>query len=253
MKLASPAEGLETVPADGDAMAANQAWARPGVTVRLSDRRRSRLQALAKGFSPLLSPTAAIDHAIELATRAAERDDESVPRIDSASGLAEIASLIERRAAEHALALTDIETDMKRLSELLTAALTDGNREPQDSHAGPPSIRAWAEQEAKRLPRPTFLAKALWQATKRLDHTHVAVDLLVERVAAADLKGPSARGHPAMVRLGFAPKASAFGKCDAMEIFFLMFRGGAHAGWNVGLHSMDADGALTPALAVLDL
>lgn len=250
MKTTPPCAGPEpTTPAN----AVDRAWTRPGVTVRLSDRRRALLRVLAKGCSPPLSPTVAIDHAISLATQA-QREMGEGQWIDLADKMVELALLVTRGAAEHTLAFANIEFGIRRLGESLASALAEGNLEAHERNAGPPSIRAWVEQEAKGLPRPSFLAKALWRATKRIDYGHVAVDLLVDRVAAAGLRGPDARGAPALVRIGSIGNDSPLARCDPVNSFYLMFQAakGSQA-WGMSLHSLDAAGRLGPATSALTI
>ncbi|WP_426212282.1 hypothetical protein [Massilia sp. TWP1-3-3] len=228
--------------------AADQTWTRPGVTVRLSDGRRALLRALVKECSPPPSPTVAIDRAIDLATQASQRETEDGNRGDLAIKLEDLSSLVKRGAIEQTLALAKIEVGMRSLGESLATALAEGSRERDHSRQDLPSIRSWAEQEAKRLPRPSFLAKARWQATQRIDHGHVAVDLLVERVAAADLRGPAARGAPALVRMDSLANDTPFARCDPVNSFYLMFQAanGSEA-WSMSLHSLDDGGRLSPA------
>jgi hypothetical protein len=235
------------------ANAVDRAWTRPGVTVRLSDRRRALLRALAKECSPPLSPTLAIDRAISLATQA-QREMEDGPWTDLSVKMAEIASLVKRGAAEDTLALGNIELGIRRLGESLAYVLAEGNLEAHEPNADPPSIRAWVEQEAKGLPRPSFLAKALWRATKRIDYGHVAVDLLVDRVAAAGLRGPDARGAPALVRIGSIGNDSPLARCDPVNSFYLMFQAAKESQtWGMSLHNLDAAGRLGPATSALTI
>lgn len=230
------------------AVAAAHAWTRSGVTVRLTDHRRALLQALVKECSPPLSPTAAIDHAIELATQATKRGEENEQWDDLNAQLQKLAAQAERRVAEIIAEQAEMERRARELFDAFAAVLARSAGDADHSDDGPMSMRTWVEREARALPKQTFLAKARWQSTARIDETHVTVELMVERVAAPHLKGAAAHGIPALVRSSPIGKESPLASCNAMASFYAMFTRPLGGEWTMSLHAIQAGGRPGPSM-----
>lgn len=225
------------------------AWSRPAVTFRLSSRRKRDLELLASGTHGPLTPTSALDHAIELAlaARAAANVHELSDSADTEDRLGQLSALIETHAREQRTALSELARQLKDLRDVMMAAAQSGVADFEDEPVG---AREWLQAETQPLPDRSLLATAKWQAKSRLDDDSFAIDVLVERVATPSLSGQAARGLPALVR--FAPIASdsAAARLDSMRSAYLMCQPGP-SGWTVSIHPIDADGAPGSSIGML--
>lgn len=224
---------------DGD-----HGWDRPAVTFRLTKRRAADLRAIAKDSTAPLSPTAALDHAIGLALSscgATGLDDNA--GIDSlADEIRAMAELSRRHAEAHQASLAENAAHLKDLRDVMRAAASGDQEKRGEMGGGAIGILEWLESESGPLPEPSFLATARWQFKARLDDARFAIDLLVERVAAAGLSGTASRGLPTIVRLSNLEWDSPFFRIDSMRVAYVMCQRHG-SGWMLSLHPMLDDGA----------
>lgn len=225
-----------------------EAWTRPAVTYRLSERRKRDLLLLARDELTRRSPTAAIDQAIDAALAArATSDSISLDSAALAEQVAELCSSHEKKAQEQRIAISEVARHVKDLRDAMLAVAEQAPDETGDGEAT--SLREWLRAEAQSLPSPSLLATARWQAKSRSAGDSFLIDVLVERVAASGLSGDAARGRPALARIGPVGWQSPFAKLDALPSAYLMCeRSGA--AWDVSLHPLLDGGAPGESLGV---
>lgn len=210
-------------------------WTRNAVTFRLSPRRRQGLRALCGDEADSLSPTAALDRAIALAGETLAKDVEPVNTTGVQSGNSgkaldrqnfdelfaqvreegqQLRDFLAGQTIRSGEILAAITCQIKELRQAITTATGEGENDfsvdsgIEGSHAivtqdpqKPTRVFEWLELEAIGLPRPSFILKAQWRATRRVSRANVVIELALQRVASAGISGPTGQGPVGLVQL----------------------------------------------------
>ncbi|AHI79032.1 hypothetical protein BTJ_1817 [Burkholderia thailandensis E444] len=177
-------------------------WKRSHVGVRLTQRRKTRLIALARELPPEATPTDAIDRALDIAhawmiSRGREEAEQeeafgasdiaaSLGRLDA--GLAAASALLDNKltlvADRLAATLPLVEeaaAGARRLHRLADAAQAsdESDLDEGESRAEPLSIGDWLNREARRAGRQvqkSALIRAEWAAARKISRGFLSVD-----------------------------------------------------------------------------
>ncbi|ATQ75801.1 hypothetical protein CR152_15650 [Massilia violaceinigra] len=219
------------------------AWKRAAVTVRLSPERKAKLIALLGDRADEMAPTAAIDLALDLALSTIQ--GKPMPDAPSSASMADATQAfrgaardVVSAAAMNGEAMVRLRLEMAALRKLIYSAAGGEQFEDEEPVPPLPTLRQWLDREAADLPARSLLAKArLEQPGSRGINSVV----LVERVAASQVRGAKARGLPALATLPSAPAiATAWGMVPNGDLY-LMCKGTAD-GWSVSIHKISDDG-----------
>lgn len=231
------------------------AWKRAAVTVRLSPERKSKLIALLGSRADEMAPTAAIDLALDLALSSIQGEPTSnalstATMADAAQAFRGAARDVAAAAAMNGEAMVRLRLEMEALRKLIHSAA--GGTQPDEEEAAPQhsSLREWLDREAVDLPARSLLVKARMelQGSRGFDPV-----VLVERVAASQVRGAAARGLPSFATISIASNvAHAFRSMVPKADVYLMCKG-TREGWHVSIHQILEDGRMGPAVALCDV
>ena len=219
-------------------------WNRPAVTFRLSKKRVKELRDLCG--EDVLPPTAALDLAIELAHE--NREPNQIP-----TELSPILDLLSTHAKNNQELLAAMAEQIQELrTTIITVAHSDqssplGHEEEHPSQAI--SIRSWLDRQALGLPRPLFVAKALWRGTSRAANDALKVELSLQRIASsADSKEP--RQQAGLVHLILPKQQEILPMLTSTEPLYLKCQRREVNDWNISAHAVE-DGKLGASLFTL--
>lgn len=251
-------------------------WRRANVNVRLSALRRANLLELC-GDPARITPTAAIDLAIDLAkqARARDLDEENEPGPSSAHAsmscdahdtLLAIAREIRMDAAASRELMSDVATRTKELRDVIVEAASDreisegdGSNSNIDSssnedYAAPSlPLRSWLDQQAQSAPATALFARASWIGSRRSAPGRVRVELNIQRHSRGENQSPATLGPINLAHVDLPHRAESPMRLEQPDAFYLQCQQDANGSWKVAARSVAQDGKLAPVTAAFIL
>ncbi|NIF52603.1 hypothetical protein [Burkholderia sp. Ax-1724] len=249
-------------------------WKRSHVGVRLTQRRKARLIALARELPPEATPTDAIDRALDIAhawliSRGREEEEAfgasdiaaSLNRLDA--GLAAATALLDnkltlvadRLAATRPL-LEEAAAGARRLHRLADAAQandeSDLDVDDGEDRAEPLSIGDWLSAEARRAGRQILksaLVRAEWSAARKVSRGRLSVDFSC-RLLAIDGEHVRNLASPiSLARMDLVDSRSALASVSAINPVCFLCEPRPVEAWLVRVHSVQAEGKIGEMIA----
>ncbi|WP_186197566.1 hypothetical protein [Burkholderia gladioli] len=250
-------------------------WNRSHVGIRLTQRRKTRLAALARELPPEATPTDAIDRALDIAhawliSRGREDDDAfdaadiaaSLGRLDA--GLATASTMLDQKltlvADQLAAALPLVEeaaAGARRLHRLADAAQSDSASDfgDDEDRAGPLSIRDWLHAEARRASRPVrrqALVRAEWEATRKVSRELLSIDFSCRLLAIDGERVANPRSPTSLARVDLVDPRSSLASASASNPICLWCEPRPADAWLIRFHAIAAEGKIGEPIATLD-
>ena len=253
-------------------------WKRSHIGVRLTQRRKARLIALARELPPEATPTDAIDRALDIAhawmiSRGREEEEAfgasdiaaSLGRLDA--GLAAASALLDNKltlvADRLAATLPLVEeaaAGARRLHRLADAAQANDDESELDlgdgeSRAEPLSIGDWLNREARRADRQvqkSALIRAEWSAARKVSRELLSVDFSCRLLAIDGERVQNLASPISLARLDLVESRSALASVGATNPVCFLCEPRPAGAWLVRVHSVEAEGKIGAMIASLD-
>ncbi|SHN44908.1 hypothetical protein SAMN05192549_1303 [Duganella sacchari] len=225
-------------------------WNRSAVTFRLSAKRVSDLRMLC---DEQLSPTAALDLAINLAKDAKEEHRSDRLSAESAK-VQDFVAAQTAHAKHNGELLVEMAKQISDLQRTIIAAAgssKDGAIENKDATEiqQPLSIRAWLDQELRVSGQSAFLAKAQWQNMKRKSSDFLQLEMFVQRVPLSDSsQEPEAKRRLVLITASF--QQAALSQLTTAQLLYFKCQRREKSDWQVSVHHI-LEGKLGPAVVAL--
>jgi hypothetical protein len=228
-------------------------WNRSAVTFRLSTKRVSDLKMLC---DEQLSPTAALDLAIDLAKDA--KDGHRSDRFSAESAKVQDFVAAQMAHAKHnGELLVEMAKQISDLQRTIIAAAgsskEEGLVENKDATEiqQPLSIRAWLDQELRVSGQSAFLAKAQWQNMKRKSSDLLQLEMCVQRMAASgSSQEPEAKRR--LVQITAPIQQAALSQLATAQLLYFKCQRGDKSDWQISIHHV-LEGKLGPAVLALQV
>ncbi|SDG06750.1 hypothetical protein [Duganella sp. OV510] len=224
-------------------------WDRSAVTFRLSVKRVNELKILCDDEQ--LSPTAALDLAINLARSTKEDHDSD----NSSAEIAKIQDLIVAQAS-HTHRTEELLTVMaQQIHELKTTITTVANADlgigqrpgPDVPRASNLSLRSWLDREAVQSTLTSFVVKAQWRGIKRLEKNRMQLELLTERLIAANTCN-AIKGKQQLVQVLLPQQPGIFSQLTSMQSLYFKCKQNEKNEWHITVHEATDTGLGSPLL-----